>query len=260
MTNNSLPKLFIGCCTHGDEQVGLYLAQKYHSGKTQHWTYQTVICNPKAVEINQRFIEQDLNRSFPGIENGNYEQNRAFEITKLLEKSDFIIDIHQTTADNNSCIIVNRLSKLNCKMIEYINLENVIIDHLEEDEFEFSKATNEVGGLCLDSVFPEKSLTIEYSKLDNPKLEFEMLEIDFGNFIHQIKTYPNKKYYTFVGTLTKLDYHQEDKLQNFVELTLEQKLQYSLDPNLKIYPCFIGEKSYSEIYCFWLKKVEIGLH
>jgi succinylglutamate desuccinylase len=260
MTNKMTQKLFIGCCTHGDEQVGLAIVQKYPKGQTEFFDYQTIICNPKAVDINKRFVEQDLNRSFPGMKNGNYEQNRAFEITKLLERSDFIIDIHQTTAFNNSCIIVNKLSKLNGKMVEYINIENVIIDHLEGDEFEFSKATNEVGGLCLDSVFPEKSLTIEYSKLDNPKLEFEILEIDFNNFINQSKVYNHKKFYTFVGTLNKIDHQQENKLQNFVELMHEQKLQYNLDSNSQIYPCFIGEKAYDEVYCFWLKKVEIGLH
>jgi succinylglutamate desuccinylase len=255
--SQKLKTLFIGCCTHGDEQVGLQLAKYYPKGITQYWQYQTIICNLKATLANIRFIEQDLNRSFPGIENGNYEQNRAFEITKLLQKSDFIIDIHQTTAQGNTCLIVNKLSELNKKMIEYVDIKNVIIDNLETNNFEFSILTNAVGGLCLDSVFPEKSMTIEYSQNNKPIEEFATLEKDFINFTNQKQVFDDKKYYTFVGQLLQKDYKGVSQLQNFVELTMDQKLEYGLESHLQIYPCFICEKAYNDIYCFWIKKVVI---
>jgi succinylglutamate desuccinylase len=258
MSKKIFQTLSVGCCTHGNEQVGLALAQKYLKGQTEFFDYQTIICNPKAVEINKRFVEQDLNRSFPGIKNGNYEQNRAFEITKLLDKSDFIIDIHQTTAQNNSCIIVNRLSKLNQKMLGFINLENVIIDNVEDGEFEFSKATNEVGGMCLDGVFPLKSMTLEYSRCQSQELEFDILENDFENLINQAQIYNNKKYYTFIGTLNKKNCFNIGEFYNFVKLTLAQKTLYNLEINQEIYPCFIGEQSYDEIYCFWVKRLVIN--
>ncbi len=259
MTNNLKQTLFVGCCAHGNEQIGLALAQKYPMGKSQNWSYQSVICNPKAVEINQRFVEQDLNRSFPGIEGGNYEQNRAFEIVKLLQKADFIIDIHQTTAQNNDCLIVNRLSKLNNGVLQYINIKNVIIDNFENNKFEFNTQTNEAGGLCLDSVFPTKSLTIEYSQNGKPNQEFEVLEKDFINLINQNVIYNDKEYYTFVGSMARQHFDNDQTLINFVELTLTQKIKYKLDISLQIYPCFIGEKSYQELYCFWLKKVKIKI-
>ena len=34
-----IKKLFVGCCTHGDEQVGLALAQKYPSGQNSYWNF-----------------------------------------------------------------------------------------------------------------------------------------------------------------------------------------------------------------------------
>lgn len=250
-----IKKLFIGCCTHGDEQVGLSLAKKYPNGKNSYWNYQSVICNPKAVKLNQRFVEQDLNRSFPGKQGIYYEENRAFEITKLLEQVDFIIDIHQTTAQNNTCLIVNRISNLNFKCLQYFDIQNVIIDNYQDDDFEFGNKNAEHSGLCLDSVFPDKSMTVEYSQNDKPESEFAILEKDFNNFIEQKTIYSNKKYYTFVGLLAKKDFDLNIDLSNFVELTTEQKAIFGFEVKLEICPCFIGEKAYDNIYCYWLKGV-----
>jgi succinylglutamate desuccinylase len=194
MANNKPKTLFVGCCTHGDEQVGLKLAKKYPTGQTDFWKFQPTICNLKATEHNQRFMDQDLNRSFPGVQGGNYEQNRAFEITKQLQQADFIIDIHQTTALNNTSLIVNKLSKTNYKQLFYFDIENVIIDQLEGLKFDFSKQTNVVGGLCLDSVFPYKSITVEYSKSFNPQEDFLTLDKDFINFTNQFHEFNNKKF------------------------------------------------------------------
>jgi Succinylglutamate desuccinylase / Aspartoacylase family len=257
MTQTKPKTLFIGCCTHGDEQVGLELHKKYKVGQSDFWQYETVICNPKAVELNQRYTDQDLNRSFPGFKGGNYEQNRAFEITKQLSNADFIIDIHQTTAFNNTSLIVNKLSQENHEQLFYFDIENVIIDVLEDDEgFDFSKQTNITGGICLDSVFPHKSITVEYSKTNNPQNDFLQLDRDFINFTNKLHKFNNKKFYTFIGDLQKSGCLDTTELSNFVELTMEQKLKYNLDTDLNIFPCFIGEKSYTDVYCFWLKTLE----
>jgi Succinylglutamate desuccinylase / Aspartoacylase family len=256
MTKSKLKTLFVGCCTHGDEQVGLPLHIKYLSGQGNFWKYETTICNPRAVDLNQRYTDQDLNRSFPGILGGNYEQNRAFQITQKLKEVDFIIDIHQTTAINNTSLIVNKLSQTNYEQLFYFDIENVIIDNLGEAEsFDFSKQTNITGGICLDSVFPDKSITVEYSKTNNPQHDFAQLDRDFINFTNRIHKFNNKKFYTFIGHLNKTDCLDHSELSNFVELTLQQKTKYNLATDLNIFPCFIGEKSYTDIYCFWLKKI-----
>jgi Succinylglutamate desuccinylase / Aspartoacylase family len=258
MTQIKPKNLFVGCCTHGDEQVGLILHKKYPSGQSEFWQYETTICNPKAVELNKRYTDQDLNRSFPGIQGGDYEQNRAFEITKKLSQADFIIDIHQTTASDNTSLIVNKLSQENYEQLFYFDIENVIIDNLGETKgFDFSKQTNITGGICLDSVFPHKSMTIEYSKTSNPQNDFTQLDRDFINFTNRFHKFNSKKFYSFIGNLPKSDYLSTTELSNFVELTLEQKIKYNLNIDLNIFPCFIGEKSYTDIYCFWLARISI---
>jgi succinylglutamate desuccinylase len=67
-------------CTHGDEQIGKYLFDKYPQIQSDFYDSEFVLANPKACFLNQRFIDADLNRSFPGIVNGNWEQSRAFEL------------------------------------------------------------------------------------------------------------------------------------------------------------------------------------
>jgi Succinylglutamate desuccinylase / Aspartoacylase family len=260
MPTTNPKSLFVGCCTHGDEQVGLHLHNKYRSGQNKFWKYETIICNPRSVKLNQRHTDQDLNRSFPGIQGGNYEQNQAFDLTQKLKIADFIIDIHQTTAENNTSLIVNKMSPTNYELLFYFDIENVIIDNIGDvDGFDFSKQTNITGGICLDSVFPDKSITIEYSKTNNSDNDFVQLERGFINFINRSHQFSNKKFYTFIGELQKSDYFDQYELSNFVELTLEQKIKYKLDLDQCIFPCFIGEKSYTEIYCFWLEKIDLAV-
>jgi len=93
--------------THGNELTGVYLAKKHG------W----LLANPAAAAICRRYVEKDLNRCFALSDlNGNddvLELNRAREINALLGKKgsenapDFILDIHNTTANMGITLILS---------------------------------------------------------------------------------------------------------------------------------------------------------
>jgi Succinylglutamate desuccinylase / Aspartoacylase family len=62
--------------------------------------------NPMATSVNARYIDQDLNRVFPGKPDGCLEDVRACQIMKVVEGYDFVIDFHNTTSDHNDCSFV----------------------------------------------------------------------------------------------------------------------------------------------------------
>jgi len=100
-------KIVICGGTHGNELTGVYLAKKHN------W----LLANPAAVTASRRYIDKDLNRCFALADlNGNdkaLEPARAREINALLGKKgsenapDFILDIHNTTANMGITLILS---------------------------------------------------------------------------------------------------------------------------------------------------------
>jgi len=100
-------KIVICGGTHGNELTGVYLAKKHG------W----LLANPAAAAVCRRYIDRDLNRCFALADlNGNdnaLEPARAREINALLGKKgsenapDFILDIHNTTANMGITLILS---------------------------------------------------------------------------------------------------------------------------------------------------------
>ena len=57
-------KIAVVCCLHGTEPYGLEVVKRLPASLS------FFIGNEKALKENRRFIDSDLNRSFPGKENG----------------------------------------------------------------------------------------------------------------------------------------------------------------------------------------------
>lgn len=89
---------------HGNEKIGALAINKLKKlikkekfrGKINF-----IFGNPYAYKKNKRFLRHDMNRLFKpsGVELGkkpSLEQKRAFNISKILDKTDFMLDIHST--------------------------------------------------------------------------------------------------------------------------------------------------------------------
>ncbi len=117
--------------THGNEYTGVYLIRKLRINQFQEkWNglnIDLLIGNPKAYEKCVRFIDHDLNRSFgkkdlTDFELPGYEANRAKVISQKIDspKTDFIIDLHTTSANMGVSIILVNDNIYNFKMASYI--------------------------------------------------------------------------------------------------------------------------------------------
>ncbi len=94
------------------------------------FTTQTVFANPKAFEENKRYLDCDLNRQFSlddlsNLELANYEQSRAKAINLQIgpkgnAKTDFIIDLHNTTSNMGPTLILLQSDAFNRKMGAYV--------------------------------------------------------------------------------------------------------------------------------------------
>jgi succinylglutamate desuccinylase len=59
-------KIILNILTHGNERIGLKVAREIEKLNIDKNILSVQIANKKAFEFKKNFIDQDLNRSFPG--------------------------------------------------------------------------------------------------------------------------------------------------------------------------------------------------
>jgi succinylglutamate desuccinylase len=111
--------LAIVCCQHGNERFGLTIFEYISLHLTDFPGAKLILANEPAVEQNIRFIESDLNRSFPGSPNGTKEERLANELLREVANIPYLLDIHTTTSDIR---MVPILTSLNDQTKHIINL------------------------------------------------------------------------------------------------------------------------------------------
>jgi succinylglutamate desuccinylase len=125
-----MQKVLIVGSTHGHEKIGQYVIRELKKHFTDNSKIEYVIGNPKASEQNIPFLENDLNRIFPGKLDGTYEEQLAYELSKKIVEVDLVIDLHSTkTTDysTNSMLIVTKLDEETHKMVRSIKPPKVLI-------------------------------------------------------------------------------------------------------------------------------------
>lgn len=112
-------KLVLNILTHGTETVGLAVAREIQKLPFKKGELLIHTANELAYKKKKRFIDQDLNRSFPGKRNGNHEERLAHTILPVVKSADIVIDIHSTESGLKDALIVTKLNK---KTREYIDV------------------------------------------------------------------------------------------------------------------------------------------
>ena len=121
--------------THGNELTGVYLIKKFQKfpDLLKRSTFETValLANPKAVALNRRYVDRDLNRCFGRADLANpdltgYEDTRAKEICAQLSPkyhhgADFIIDLHSTTSNMGLTILPSSKHPFNLQLLAYLS-------------------------------------------------------------------------------------------------------------------------------------------
>lgn len=86
---------------HGNEPLGVDMVGLLRANPLP--GIDSMLANPRAVKAGTRFIDEDLNRVFPGSRSGTYEQRRAGVIMRKALLYDLVLDFHNTQAGQPSC-------------------------------------------------------------------------------------------------------------------------------------------------------------
>jgi hypothetical protein len=95
---------------HGNETLGIELVKSFQADPVDN--VDVLVANEEAIAKNVRFVEQDLNRSFPGdVTSKQYELQRAAEIIEACKNYDIVFDFHNTYCSDNDCSFLGQQAK-----------------------------------------------------------------------------------------------------------------------------------------------------
>jgi hypothetical protein len=212
---------------HGNETLGLEVVKLLKDKPVK--DVDVLLANEKAIEGNCRFVEQDLNRSFPGNSNSSkYEPRRASEILKQTKKYDVVLDFHNTYCPNNDCGFIGDTANDNLTDVAWLlGFDKVIVADYD--------CINKAANNCLSV---EVSLD---SPLNNAELWYE--RIVMLSKLDSFMATSNVQKYRFVYRMTTEDKERlkldEQKLLAFQPLSRE--LADAMGVSSPAYPIFIGD-------------------
>jgi succinylglutamate desuccinylase len=122
---------------HGNERVGVHVIQKLNTLLRQEeiiGEVYLILGNPDAYKNNVRFVDEDMNRLFGketleeikklSFKQLNVEQKRVLELLPILQKADFLLDIHSTINPSVPFVFTENterhLRMAQCFDVEYI--------------------------------------------------------------------------------------------------------------------------------------------
>lgn len=213
---------------HGNETLGIEVVKLFKHNPVI--GVDVLLANEQAIDGNCRFVEQDLNRSFPGnSKSTKYESRRAAEILTQTKKYDVVLDFHNTYCPDNDCGFIGDTANDNLTDVAWLlGFDKVIVADYD--------CINKVADNCLSV---EVSLD---SPLNNAKLWYE--RIAMLSRLEGFTATSNVKKYRFVYRVTNVD---RDRLRLYSQnLTTFQPLSNELAEAMGVkspaYPIFIDDK------------------
>jgi len=248
--------LLIVGAVHGNEKVGVEVVKRLNGlvGKKQ---VLGLTANNKAFSQNVRFIDQDLNRSFPGNPKGNYEEQRAFQLVRLIKKFNYVLDLHSFSCKSKPFVIVTKRTAQHLVFAKAVGIKRIVfmspelasgkalIDHCQcgvsvEAGRHGSKITDRRAENVIENVLSELGFLNARKKKEFKRSYFQVVQILFKNS------------------------RKEKLLKNIQNFVLVQKgdtvtagSKQAFVAPYRFYPILARERAYSKILCLMAKPVRI---
>lgn len=217
---NQQPQPFVTIvgCVHGNEYLGCRAFEYFALHRADYPSVQFILANEPAIAADCRYLEQDLNRSFPGKLDGKIEERLASELLTHVRTSRYVLDLHTTSSDIRMTPIVTNLGADTCRVVNLCDSHEVAL-------IEPELASKSLIGQC------QAGVSLEYHEKYTPALADVFRIVDALLDKHQV-TPSVRRIFHIVGPVTPTVAFPSDT-KNFV---------YS--PALQGYPFLVGERSY----------------
>jgi aspartoacylase len=258
---------------HGNERTGVEVVRQWQqqnfSSPFPSLNCHYFLANPRAISANQRYIDRDLNRCFRQWDLYNttlagYEYERARELAQQIAAAeiDLIIDLHTTTADMGTTLILNQSDPLLLKLAAYLSQSDPTIRVLQYGP---QADLPYIRGLC------KLGLTIEFGPvpqgINDPTAiaKTQRTLIKILNYLQALTSgnFPQIDNCTIYQQIETVDYPRDETGQIIAEISPQIKDYQAIQPGTPlftnrrgkitsyhgrstVYPVFIGEAAYIE--------------
>lgn len=228
---------------HGNEPLGISVVKLLQERPLN--DVDSILANQQAIADNCRFIEQDLNRSFPGNAKSKvYEQYRAAVVLKVTTQYDIVLDFHNTHCPENDCGFVGETADDKLYDVVYLlGLKRIIVADYD----------------CINK-FANNCLSIEVSldsQLNRSELWYE--RISMLSKLKEFKIKRKVEKYRFVYRMTLEDRDMLDlssqNLQTFK--AIKPSLAATLRVKSPAYPIFVNDQYTPYNYGGLLNKINV---
>ncbi|NTS75624.1 aspartoacylase [Catenovulum sp. SM1970] len=249
--------------THGNEITGYYLLQKWQQQpeliQRSSFNTRTLLANPKAVEINRRYVDQDLNRQFASHNLadetlGGYEQNRAKVINAELgpkgaSKTDLVIDLHTTTSNMGPTLLMPQAGPFYNQLAAYLKLKmpSVTIfrdeDHKANEEHHLLATTGRYGVIVEVGPVPQAVLRQDIFE-QSEELTLHILDFAQAYNTDSLPDLPKEtEAYRFLESL-KLPVNEQGERIGMVHKNIQDSDFKALNPGDPLFQLITGETIY----------------
>lgn len=227
-----MEKIAIVFCLHGNEKYGAEVVAKLPA------SHPCFLANEKALKENVRFIDEDLNRVFPGRVDGNHEERIAFELKNKLKGFDCVLDLHSSSNDCPLFGIVTDPTIEQVRFAKRLGLKRLVVI-----SGKFAKGT-----ALIDHVKCGLSLEIgPHNGRGNVEEVLELIgnldsDIDVSMEIFELEEYIMKE-------------SDDVMLENFCEIKKGDLIEKGRIAERDFVPVFVNEEAYDGVLCLACRKV-----
>ena len=131
-----IDKILLSAGIHGNEKTGIFLIEKFKKNPDlmhkKNFTTETLLINTKAIELNRRYYEIDLNRCFDldsDRSESSYEQDLAKKIYQQVKEQeiDFVLDFHTSTSNMGLTLLLSNDRPFNLQLAAYLAAKNPLV-------------------------------------------------------------------------------------------------------------------------------------
>lgn len=113
---------------HGNERVGLRVFERIRKSiSPTQGTLKLIIANPYALTRNTRYIDLDLNRSFPGNSQGGVEERLAAKLVDTVKDCDYLLDLHSCSVATKPFCIIRTKDGEDQELAKMTGLSHIVI-------------------------------------------------------------------------------------------------------------------------------------
>jgi len=229
-------KILLIIATHGDELIGNEVVQNLENFKNY---FDVLVANPKALKLERRFVDSDLNRSYPGNRYSNsYEERRACLNFWVVKKYKYVIDLHEASSGKDDFVIIPRDFVGESFPIGWIGLEKVLLWPFPQGSI---------------SQFLENSIELEFGMKNRRRAEVVKKATKIvGDFIEvansqKVVNKMDKRWFYVYG---------EERMKNIKNLNEYRDFSKAGTRKEEFYPLLVGQYLKEGIAFYKMKKID----